>query len=251
MADWIIIPDVHGRPFWRDAVKGHEEDRIIFLGDYVDPYSRESITPWDAFQELLDIIEFRKAHPDNAVLLLGNHDLGYLDSSICTCRMAWNLHEEIGRTLEENLDLFDITHTEQMNGGKVLFSHAGIAENWVRQRQRFVGKPEEFRPERLNEMLHGEKPRRALLFMALSDVSWFRGGTAHVGSPVWADVQEYLEGERLLEGYTHVFGHTLHRGGPVSVRDRGFCLDCARAFRVRVDEKGTTECNNPGIFVYI
>ena len=43
MEDWIVIPDVHGRDFWRSAVRGREEEKIIFLGDYVDPYSWEGI----------------------------------------------------------------------------------------------------------------------------------------------------------------------------------------------------------------
>ena len=69
---WIVIPDVHGRKFWRDVVKGNEDERIIFLGDYLDPYSEEGITPEDAYNELLDIIAFKKEHPDNVTLLLGN-----------------------------------------------------------------------------------------------------------------------------------------------------------------------------------
>ena len=39
MEDWIVIPDVHGRDFWRSAVRGREKEKIIFLGDYVHPYS--------------------------------------------------------------------------------------------------------------------------------------------------------------------------------------------------------------------
>ena len=87
-----------------------------------------------------------------------------------------------------------------------------------------------FRPEHLNEMLHGNQDERERLFLALADVSWYRGGLDKVGSPVWADVEEYLNGERLLGGYLHIFGHTLHEGGPINVRDYGYCLDCARAF---------------------
>ena len=64
MTKWIIIPDVHGRPFWRTAVKGQEGEKIIFLGDYVDPYDWEGILPGEAFKELKDIIEFKKEHPD-------------------------------------------------------------------------------------------------------------------------------------------------------------------------------------------
>lgn len=230
MSKWIIIPDVHGRQFWRSAVRGHEEEKIIFLGDYVDPYAWEEILPGEAFKELRDIIAFKEEHPDNVVLLLGNHDLGYLDPSICTCRRDSYRAEKIRREFEDNLDLFDIVHIEDVDGGKVLFSHAGIAENWIKHRSNLVGKMNGFRPEHLNEMLHGNQDERERLFLALADVSWYRGGLDKVGSPVWADVEEYLNGERLLGGYLHIFGHTLHEGSPINVRNYGYCLDCARAF---------------------
>ena len=221
---------MHGRQLWRSAVRGHEEEKIIFLGDYVDPYAWEEILPGEAFKELRDIIAFKEEHPDNVVLLLGNHDLGYLDPSICTCRRDSYRVEKIGREFEDNLDLFDIVHIEEVDGGKVLFSHAGIAENWIKHRSKLVGKMNGFRPEHLNEMLHGNQDDRERLFLALADVSWYRGGLDKVGSPVWADVEEYLNGERLLGGYLHIFGHTLHEGSPINVRNYGYCLDCARAF---------------------
>ena len=235
MSKWIIIPDVHGRQFWRSAVQGHEEEKIIFLGDYVDPYAWEEILPGEAYKELRDIIAFKKEHPDNVVLLLGNHDLGYLDPSICTCRRDSYRAEKIRREFEDNLDLFDIVHIEDVDGGKVLFSHAGIAENWIKHRSKLVGKMNGFRPEHLNEMLHGNQDERERLFLALADVSWYRGGLDKVGSPVWADVEEYLNGERLLGGYLHIFGHTLHEGSPINVRNYGYCLDCARAFILNLE----------------
>ena len=34
----IIIPDIHGLNFWKEAVAGREEGIIVFLGDYLDPY---------------------------------------------------------------------------------------------------------------------------------------------------------------------------------------------------------------------
>ena len=105
MSNWIIIPDVHGRKFWRAAVQGHEEDKIIFLGDYVDPYDWEEILASEAFKELQDIIAFKKEHPDNVVLLLGNHDMGYLDREICCCRMDFYREKQIGDLFRENLDL--------------------------------------------------------------------------------------------------------------------------------------------------
>lgn len=228
MSKIIIIPDVHGRSFWRNAVKGHEGDRIVFLGDYLDPYAWEGITPEEAYEALLDIIALKKAHPDNVTLLLGNHDLGYLDQHICTCRMDWRRKTDIHDTLLENLDLFDLVHIEPAAGLNLLFSHAGISEKWAREYGNLFGEGR-FDPLALNRALHDEKARPALL-RSLSCVSWSRGGGDDFGSPVWADVNDFLEGDRLLGGYLHIFGHTLHEGGPINVRDHGLCLDCAEAF---------------------
>ena len=226
MSKLIIIPDVHGRPFWRDAVKGHEEDTIVFLGDYLDPYAWEGITSEEAFEGLMDIIALKKSHPDNVTLLLGNHDLGYLDQSICTCRMDWRRKTDIHDVLLENLDLFDLVHIEQVGSLSLLFSHAGIPAKWAREYGSLFGP---FDQLALNRALHDEKARPDL-FRSLSCVSWSRGGLDDFGSPVWADVNDYLDGDRLLGGFLHLFGHTLHDGGPINVRNHGFCLDCAEAF---------------------
>lgn len=76
----IIIPDIHGRSFWKHAVEGHETEKIIFLGDYVDPYADEGIDYWAGILSLRDVILFKKEHPENVVLLLGNHDLSYIST---------------------------------------------------------------------------------------------------------------------------------------------------------------------------
>ena len=42
---YIVIPDVHGRDFWRDVVSEYlaSDVKFIFLGDYLDPYEYEEI----------------------------------------------------------------------------------------------------------------------------------------------------------------------------------------------------------------
>lgn len=226
---WIVIPDLHGRRFWRRAVEGHEDDRIVFLGDYLDPYRWEEITPGDSTRELKAVIEFRKAHPDNVVLLLGNHDLGYLDPSVCECRRDIFGAERNRRILEDNLDLFDLVHETSVDGRAVLFTHAGIRQDWVRLNDWLF--PEgTFKPERLNTMLH-DPAKRDDLMLTLSQVSAYRGGYDPVGSPVWADANEFVDTGDFLTGYLHVFGHTLHSGVPVPIRSGGWCMDCADAFR--------------------
>ena len=55
---YIIIPDVHGRDFWRETVKTYINTNVvfIFLGDYLDPYPHEEMH--NEYQGLLDIIEY-------------------------------------------------------------------------------------------------------------------------------------------------------------------------------------------------
>lgn len=41
----LIIPDVHGRTFWKYAIDNIDKyDKVIFLGDYLDPYFWEVIS---------------------------------------------------------------------------------------------------------------------------------------------------------------------------------------------------------------
>ena len=51
----LIFPDIHGRQFWKEAIKKFPKDqypnlKIIFLGDYLDPYGYEGILCKDAIE---------------------------------------------------------------------------------------------------------------------------------------------------------------------------------------------------------
>lgn len=38
----LILPDIHGRVFWKEPCQNIEDyDKVIFLGDYLDPYGFE------------------------------------------------------------------------------------------------------------------------------------------------------------------------------------------------------------------
>lgn len=82
MSKIIIVPDVHGRTFWKLAKeKINEVDRTVFLGDYLDPYPFERISSREAIEELKEIIDLKKKFPEKVILLIGNHDLNYMDLS--------------------------------------------------------------------------------------------------------------------------------------------------------------------------
>ena len=229
-----VIPDIHGRTFWKAAVEAAAPGtRIVFLGDYLDPYPWEGITPGDATHNLCEIIALKKERPEDVVLLLGNHDMGYLDPGINFCRRDHAGASRNRRLLEENLELFDIVHEERPAKGRILFSHAGISVPWLERHRNVLGR-NRFRPSDLNDMLH-DLYGRNILYGLLSECSPVRGGDDPSGSPVWADLYEFLSGDELLPGYLHVFGHTQLEDGPVKVANGGVCVDCRRAFRLSGD----------------
>jgi len=76
----LIIPDVHGREFWREPVKEVLENtdaRIVFLGDYLDCYPNEFKYGFDfkehSINNFIEIINLKKENKDRVNLLLGNH----------------------------------------------------------------------------------------------------------------------------------------------------------------------------------
>ena len=226
--EYIVIPDVHGRKFWREAVKGNEDKRIVFLGDYLDPYSFEGVTYLDAFNEFNDILAFKKQHPDNVTLLLGNHDLGYLNPDICLVRHDFERSECYRKVLSENIALFNLVALECLADHEVLFSHAGIRTEWL-EYNNWLFNPDDFKPEILNTLLHDEE-RREDLFITLADLTRYRGGMSCAGSVVWADAREFIDANDELPGYFQIFGHTLHRDGPWRIDEHLWCVDCAKAF---------------------
>lgn len=51
MKQILVVPDIHGRVFWKEPIKKYLDvvDRIVFLGDYLDPYEDE-----DGLAEILN-----------------------------------------------------------------------------------------------------------------------------------------------------------------------------------------------------
>lgn len=205
--------------------------KIVFLGDYLDPYPWEGITPGESTEMLQEIIDLKRKRPEEVILLLGNHDMGYLDPDINFCRRDHFGALKNRRILEDNLDLFQMAHVETVSGTPVLFTHAGVSVSWA-DRHRDVFADGTFDPGGFNAMLH-DPARRNILYTILAEAAYMRGGDSPSGSPVWADLDEYLAGERLLPGYFHIFGHSIHEGGPAVAGDTGICLDCLQAFLLK------------------
>ena len=228
----VIIPDLHGREFWREAVGELPADaRAVFLGDYLDPYENEWIYWTDAFKSLQDIIALKKTHTEQVTLLWGNHDLHYLFPMLQGSRYNEFKADVIRTTFEANLDCFQMAVEYVVDGKRYLFSHAGVHPGWLKKHSSLFGPADEVTAETFNRLMFTDE-----FVEALSDVSALRGGWSRVGSMVWADIDEFA-GTKVNESeMLQICGHTKCPNGQPKVCGNAICVDCQKAFLL--SEKG-------------
>ena len=211
MKNCLILPDIHGRTFWKKQCVDNIEnyDKIIFLGDYLDPYAFENISVEDTIENFKEIIDFKKNNPNKVILLIGNHDLPYFSNiyysfSMWHCRHTTKYHNEIHKLFEENAKLFQIAYVYN----DILFTHAGVESGWLYN----IVKCKE--NENINQIckilndLINTKDGLQKLFK----ISRERGGMDKYPSCVWADVHDIIwdnENDNTIKNIKQIFGHTL------------------------------------------
>ena len=121
----IIIPDVHGLPFWESPSETYRQANFVFLGDYLDPYPEDMVKDREAFDGLVDIVDFKRKNTDRVTLLLGNHDLHYLSDVLSRgSRFDEENEERNRRFFNQNRDCFQIAYETLIKGRRYLFTHA-------------------------------------------------------------------------------------------------------------------------------
>lgn len=198
MNEILIVPDVHGRQFWRPALD--YSGQIIFLGDYCDPYDSEGIGEDEAYENFLDIIDFKSDNPDRVTLLIGNHELGYFDTCFKCTRSSSEYYARMNEILTgaETRELFQIC--KQVDN--YLFTHAGVTYGWYKRHFRELMKHGLNIEDQLTAYFQDSK-------MAFDETSHWRGGTYSEGSPLWAHANEFLDAERRFDKETfQIVGHT-------------------------------------------
>lgn len=122
-----IVSDVHGRNFYKSILK-NTTDKIIFLGDYGDPYSHEGWDDDDTIESMMDIFSFAQDNPDRVVLLIGNHDYPYYKEIRGNSRYNWMLAGQLEEIYREFKDLFKVAYWDEET--QTMFTHAGINKKW-------------------------------------------------------------------------------------------------------------------------
>lgn len=241
MSKILIIPDIHHRVFWKDCVKNIEDfDKVIFLGDYLDPYPFEGAEVCDmdaGFLNLKEIIKFKEDNREKVVLLLGNHDLHYIYPEIYSGRYDNKNAQRNTDLFAYNLGLFDMMYECEINGKRFVFSHAGFMKGWVEAYDELLFKSNGEIPssELINGYIHydmmdeSKRNENEKFVNALNIVSSLRGGYDPFGSMIWSDVRERLNKKNKgFENVFQVFSHT-YIVKPIVTKDFA-CLDVQRGF---------------------
>lgn len=209
----LILPDIHGRKFWVKPCENIDKyDKVVFLGDYFDPYDFENIDFNDCIDNFKEIIKLKEKYPNKVVLLLGNHDMPYSSNhyyhfSMWHCRHSSTFHDKIAKLFDDNKSYFEIAHVEK----DVLFTHAGVESGWLEK----VVKCQETDINKICDILN-ELPKTVDGLEKLYSITRERGGRDKYGSCIWADVHDLLwdvdsinEERKPIHNIKQIFGHTL------------------------------------------
>lgn len=214
MAKILIVGDVHGRKFWHKAEElVNQVDKVIFLGDYLDPYD---VSENDALEEFKSIVKFYNDNSDKVIMLIGNHDCEYIWPEIFqdTCRHCYSIEKEARVLMQNALNLRLIYRMDNY-----LFSHAGVNKSWL-----------EFIKEYYEEITLEDLESFNFNIKTLNQIGFRRRGYSRCPSCVWADILEHEIGSL---DYYQIFGHTqLIRE---YIGEKCACLDCRKCFILNTD----------------
>lgn len=214
MSKILIVPDVHGRKFWHKAIEMIDEvDKVVFLGDYLDPYPHENIDWEDALHEFIKILQFKDSYRNKVILLTGNHDWHYINKEFPDCsRRNYKLLDELNGLFTKNINKFQLIYEVD----HYLFSHAGVYKEWMKLCSFNLDNLKDF-----NEIITNNWP-------SLSCIGFYRGGYSPVGSCIWADIRESVKNE-LYSDKRQIVGHTQLSESPY-ITTKIACLDVRQCF---------------------
>ncbi|WP_279167361.1 metallophosphoesterase [Muribaculum intestinale] len=226
----IIIPDIHGHTFWKEAIaKRRKDEMVIFLGDYLDPHnsSKTSITNDIAFDNFLDIVKYKRANPDNCVLLFGNHELSYIFLRFLAFPHDFSHHFRNRRFILDNINLFQLAYYTKLNGNEYLFTHAGVHPKWIKQNFKNIETPFEFYSYTLEVPINK-------LTGKLNRITSERRPFRRWGSCVWLYISDWINESSYLEfgNCYQIFGHTYLRNAEPLITKYFAALDTRQAYRL-------------------
>jgi len=206
----VIIGDIHGRNIWKDIVSKESYDRVIFVGDYFDSFD---IPGLDQIHNFNEICNFAKSSEKEVVLLVGNHDLHYMNIGQKYSGFQPGFQFDISSILSENSDLLQMIYRFD----DVLVSHAGVSPVWMDEN---FGDSWSFdnMTDKINDLFKF-RPR------SFRFSGWDPYGDDPSQSPVWIRPSSLLKSNTrnsnlIKDHLIQIFGHTQMSQEQIQNRDK-------------------------------
>lgn len=216
-----IIGDIHGMSVWKLLVK--DEYVNVFVGDFFDPYTY-SISFEECKNNFLDIINYKKSHPET-VLLYGNHEIHYLfygEISERYSRFDEPHAKEIQQLLLDNSQyFFGIAFSID---DRYLVTHAGVSRYWYHQ---YFGPYENQTPSQVATRINNLWELNCHPFLVRENKVFDLVPEGPTQSPLW--IRPWiLERYNIFEDtpFKQVFGHTICR--KINEKNGLIGIDCLR-----------------------
>jgi len=132
----VVIGDPHGRWGYVKQIYDKEQpDEVIILGDYFDSFKIDVYTQRESYEHIIELRqEHLKKHGRGFHMLIGNHDMHYMDETFGRCS-GWNVLSAsvAGYPLVRDWDkeILQMVFIDEIN--KIIYSHAGVTMNWFQQ----------------------------------------------------------------------------------------------------------------------
>ena len=217
-----IIGDIHGRSCWRDFINGFDNVTYVFVGDYTDPYDDEHITFKQMMTELKEIVKLKKNHPENVVLLIGNHDYQYINRMCETARYDHKNFKKLYDFFGKNSYLFDVAFNI---GEKYFLTHAGLSskfyKQWFDKNYDYETTPLSVLTYEINELFKSNKDVFCFDFNCCFSFDHYGFSPTH--SPIWIRPEgltesnifnEYNKTVNYEKRIVQIFGHTFPYKSP-------------------------------------
>ncbi|MEI8342038.1 MAG: metallophosphoesterase [Verrucomicrobiota bacterium] len=220
----LIIPDIHHQieraDYWLET---QEFDHAVFLGDYFDDFedhlSEAKLTAYWLRERM---------NKSQDIFLLGNHDIPYMfpEDPYYACSGFSRAKSKAIRTVlrAEHWDRFKIAHAEQ----GWFMSHAGFHPFWVREPTvEKILKRCDLALRRAKR--HAEDP--------ILGAGKERGGSQHVGGPLWMDWQSLVP----IHGINQIVGHSPGNDvrAKITSDSKNICLELNSGYAAALVVDGT------------
>ena len=226
----IILGDPHGR--WDPIIQIYNKeqpDEVIILGDYFDSFNVDAYAQRECYEK---IVALRKEHLSKKkgrfVMLIGNHDMHYMDENFGRCS-GWNslTCSQAGYPLCRDWDaeILKMIFVDEVN--KTIYSHAGVSMNWFNYW---------IKSKSLGDINTIET--RAFAFTYKEGGDYY--GSSSWNSPLWIRPEglkksPYKDGDKII--WSQIFGHTQPNAPMKWVDNDGefYCIDCInKAYLVEI-----------------